>query len=156
MDFLGIGPTEILLIVLIAFVVLGPDRIPGVMRQLGKWLRQAREMTNNLTRDYGSDIKTLTGEITALQDEIRGIQRELGQFSADVLTGFTPQATTPPADGSLLPPLPQQGPLPQSDLPSAPPSAAARPALDDSPRGGPAAGGPAASGPAAGADSYSI
>ena len=108
MDFLGIGSTEILLIVLIAFVVLGPDRIPGVMRQLGKWLRQAREMTNNITRDYSSDIKSLTGEITALQNEIRGIQRELGQFSSDLLTGFSVEDAAPPQTDALLPPLPQQ------------------------------------------------
>ena len=43
MDFLGIGPVEIALVVLIAFIVLGPERIPGVMRQLGKWTRQLRE-----------------------------------------------------------------------------------------------------------------
>ena len=146
MDFLGIGPTEILLIVLIAFVVLGPDRIPGVMRQLGKWLRQAREMTNNLTRDYSSDIRTLTGEITALQDEIRGIQRELGQFSKDVLTGFPLEDPTTPPAGSLLPPVPQPGPVPQQNPPAPPPPAslpaADKPAPDD--------------GPAMGGDSYTI
>ena len=67
MDFLGIGPVEIALIALIAFIVLGPDRIPGVMRQLGTWVRQLREMAFNLTRDYNTDIQQLTGEITALQ-----------------------------------------------------------------------------------------
>ena len=115
MDFLGIGPTEILLIVVIAFVILGPDRIPGVMRQLGTWLRQAREMTNNITRDYNSEIKSLTGEVTALQNEIRGIQRELGQFSTGLLTNFTLDDDAAPPTGSLLPPLPRQ------DTPSAPP-----------------------------------
>ena len=136
MDFLGIGPTEILLIVLIAFVVLGPDRIPGVMRQLGKWLRQAREMTNNLTRDYGTDIKTLTSEITSLQDEIRGIQHELGQFSKDVLAGFPREDMAAPPTGSLLPPLPQQytsaAPATPPATPSSPP-AADKPAPDDGP-----------------------
>ena len=92
MDFLGIGPFEIALVVLIAFIVLGPDRIPGVMRQLGKWTRQLREFTNNITRDYGTDIRQLTGEITALQEELRSIQREIGQ----VATGF--MTTTLPSD----------------------------------------------------------
>ena len=92
MDFLGIGPFEIALVVLIAFIVLGPDRIPGVMRQLGKWVRQLRELTNNITRDYGTDIQQLTGEITALQEEFRSIQREIGQ----VATGF--MTTTLPSD----------------------------------------------------------
>ena len=92
MDFLGIGPLEIALVALIAFIVLGPERIPEVMRQLGKWTRQLREFTNNITRDYGSDIQQLTGEITALQEEFRSIQREITQ----VATGF--MTTTLPTD----------------------------------------------------------
>lgn len=92
MEVFGIGPFEIALIVLVAFIVLGPERIPGAMRQLGTWVRRLREMTNNLTRDYGSDIQQLTGELTALQEEFRSIQRELGQ----VATGFM----TPPIEGT--------------------------------------------------------
>jgi sec-independent protein translocase protein TatB len=120
MDFLGIGPFEIALVVLIAFIVLGPDRIPGVMRQLGTWVRQLRELTNNITRDYGTDIQQLTGEITALQEEFRSIQRELGQ----VATGF--MTTTLPSDPNqtiapknALPVEPAPAP---SDNPIAPPS----------------------------------
>lgn len=92
MEAFGIGPFELALVVLIAFIVLGPDRIPGVMRQLGIWVRQLRELTNNITRDYGTDIQQLTGEITALQEELRSIQREIGQ----VATGF--MTTTLPSD----------------------------------------------------------
>ena len=39
MDFLGIGPVEIALVVLVAFIVLGPERIPGVMRHLRAFQR---------------------------------------------------------------------------------------------------------------------
>ena len=122
MDFLGIGPLEIALVVLIAFIVLGPERIPGAMRQLGTWIRELREMANNITRDYNADIQQLTGEITALQEEIRSIQRDLGQAATGFLTppppakrphtanppdvtpsigaapGSQPRATEPPPD----------------------------------------------------------
>jgi sec-independent protein translocase protein TatB len=106
MDFLGIGPLEIALVALIAFIVLGPDRIPEVMRQLGKWTRQLREFTNNITRDYGSDIQQLTGEISALQEEFRSIQREITQVATGFMTTTLPTdpnnsiapQTTPPAE----------------------------------------------------------
>jgi sec-independent protein translocase protein TatB len=114
MDFLGIGPFEIALVLLIAFIVLGPDRIPGVMRQLGTWVRQLRELTNNITRDYGTDIQQLTGEITALQEEFRSIQRELGQ----VATGF--MTTTLPSD-------PNQTIAPKNALPVEPAPAPSAP-----------------------------
>jgi sec-independent protein translocase protein TatB len=99
MEVLGIGPFEIALVALIAFIVLGPDRIPGVMRQLGTWVRQLRELTNNITRDYGTDIQQLTGEITALQEEFRSIQRELGQ----VATGFMTTTLSADANQTIAP-----------------------------------------------------
>ncbi len=101
MEFLGIGPLEIALIALIAFIILGPDRLPGVMRQLGTWIRQLRELAINLTRDYNTDIQQLTGEITALQEEIRSIQRDLGQVAGSFLTP-SPAATRMPKPSEML------------------------------------------------------
>jgi sec-independent protein translocase protein TatB len=101
MEVFGIGPLEIALIVLVAFIVLGPDRIPSTMRQLGKWTRQLRETANNITRDYNTEIREITGEITALQEEIRSIQRDLGGIATDFLTMDPPPArsnTSAPAD----------------------------------------------------------
>jgi len=96
MEVFGIGPLEIVLVVLIAFIVLGPDRIPGTMRQLGKWTRQMRETINNITRDYNTEIRELTGEITTLQEEIRGIQRDLGSIATGFMTTTLPPADRPP------------------------------------------------------------
>ncbi len=95
MEVFGIGPLEIALVVLIAFIVLGPERIPGTMRQLGKWTRQLRETVNNITRDYNTEIRELTGEITALQDEIRSIQRDLGSIATGFMTTTLPTADRP-------------------------------------------------------------
>ena len=101
MEIFGIGPLEIALIALVAFIVLGPDRIPGVMRQLGKWTRQLRETANNITRDYNSEIREITGEITALQDEIRSIQRDI----TGIATGmFTLPPDTPPTRSNTAAP----------------------------------------------------
>jgi len=104
MDFLGIGPLEIVLVALIAFIVLGPDRIPGVMRQLGKWTRQLRETTNNITRDYNTEIREITGEITTLQEEIRSIQRDLGGIATGFMTTTLSPEGTPPARSNTAAP----------------------------------------------------
>ena len=104
MEVFGIGPLEIALVVLIAFIVLGPDRIPGTMRQLGKWTRQLRETVNNITRDYNTEIGELTGEITALQEEIRSIQRDLGSIATGFMTTTLPPAGRPPARSNTAAP----------------------------------------------------
>ena len=108
MEVFGIGPLEIALVVLIAFIVLGPDRIPGTMRQLGKWTRQLRETANNITRDYNTEIREITGEITALQEEIRSIQRDLGGIATGFMT--IPPEGTPPARSNTAAPADPIGP----------------------------------------------
>ncbi len=127
MEVFGIGPLEIALIVLIAFIVLGPERIPGAMRQLGKWVRQMRETVTNITRDYDSDIRQITGEITALQDEIRSIQRDLGQMAAGVVAPPRPpdpdrsiRSTAPDPQNTIAPPLTTASSTSQPVAPSAP------------------------------------
>jgi sec-independent protein translocase protein TatB len=110
MEVFGIGPLEIALIALIAFIVLGPDRIPGTMRQLGKWVRQIREAANNITRDYNADIREITGEITALQEEIRSIQRDLGSIATGFMTSTLPPVDTPPARSNTAAPAEPIGP----------------------------------------------
>ena len=112
MEVFGIGPLEIALIALIAFIVLGPDRIPGTMRQLGKWTRQMREMINNITRDYNTEIRELTGEITSLQEEIRSIQRDLGSIATGFMTTTLPPAGRPPVRSNTAAPADPLGPEP--------------------------------------------
>jgi len=44
----GMGTWEIALVLVIALLVLGPDKLPGVARSIGKGLREMRRATNDL------------------------------------------------------------------------------------------------------------
>ena len=44
MSFLGMGTLEILIILLVAFIFLGPERMVDVARTLGKWTGELRRM----------------------------------------------------------------------------------------------------------------
>ncbi|MCH9694872.1 MAG: Sec-independent protein translocase protein TatB [Gammaproteobacteria bacterium] len=46
----GIGGSEFVLLCLIGLLILGPERLPRVARQLGQWLGKARQMTRSLQR----------------------------------------------------------------------------------------------------------
>ena len=50
MSILGIGTLEILVILLIAFIVLGPERMVDAGKLLGKAVREARRLTDELPR----------------------------------------------------------------------------------------------------------
>ena len=45
MDFLGIGPVEFILVLLVAFIFLGPTGITQVARSIGRFIREVRYIT---------------------------------------------------------------------------------------------------------------
>ena len=49
MNVLGMGPMEILLVLLVAFIVLGPERMVDAGRLLGKATREARKLSEGLS-----------------------------------------------------------------------------------------------------------
>jgi sec-independent protein translocase protein TatA len=62
MDFFGLGFWEIVLILIIALIVLGPNKLPDVARTLGKTLRSLRKATSDfttvLTKEMNTEEKT--------------------------------------------------------------------------------------------------
>ena len=50
MNFLGMGPLEVLVIALIAFILLGPQRMVDAARLLGKTTKEVRRMTDELPK----------------------------------------------------------------------------------------------------------
>ena len=50
MSFLSMGTLEILAILLVAFIVLGPERMMDAARLLGKAVREARRLTESMPR----------------------------------------------------------------------------------------------------------
>ncbi len=49
MTFLGMGPLEVMVILVVAFIVLGPQRMMDAARLLGKVTREVRRMSQGLT-----------------------------------------------------------------------------------------------------------
>ena len=45
MSFFGIGPIELIIVMLVAFIFLGPERMIDAARLLGRLTREVRRMT---------------------------------------------------------------------------------------------------------------
>jgi len=56
---LNIGPTEILIILLIALLLLGPSKIPQLARALGEAVKEFRKASSELTEPEKSYVKSL-------------------------------------------------------------------------------------------------
>jgi sec-independent protein translocase protein TatB len=78
--FSNIGITELIVILLLALLVVGPDRLPEMGRQLAKILRDVRKAYENLTRDLGPELMSIqetTRELRDSVDSVRSIPRDM-------------------------------------------------------------------------------
>jgi len=76
----GIGPEELVLILIIALIVLGPERMPKVARDLGRVVGELRRTSDQLREEF---------------------------LNADKLLDKATDAAGPPAPAALIAPPPQ-------------------------------------------------
>ena len=60
MNFLGMGPMELMVILVLALVVFGPGKLPEIAGQVGRVVRDFRRMTGDLSSEFN---RTLSLEI---------------------------------------------------------------------------------------------
>jgi sec-independent protein translocase protein TatA len=112
----SLGPAEILVVLVVALLVFGPDKMPEIARQVGKGMREFRRVQQHLK----SELRDVVSEFDAPP-------------SGGTPSGGDPVPMLPPRDDSpSLPPPPATG----SDTHSA----------ETQSGGDAATGGPAASG----------
>lgn len=96
---LDVGFSEILLTSAIALIVLGPERLPKVARQVGNWLGRARAMARQLSEQLEREVSAeelLKTQIKPppVRDTSPAAMHALDPPAAE------PQAAQPPAGGS--------------------------------------------------------
>jgi len=69
----GIGFPELIVIFIVALIVLGPERMPQVARQLARWVNEVRKAADELKRELAAD------EIEKGKDELEKVRQELLQ-----------------------------------------------------------------------------
>lgn len=88
MDFLGIGLPELILVMVMALIVVGPKRLPEVAVQIARAIRQLRGYATDVTAQMRGELDELTREYEEVRrdlDEFRGIAtREVGSITREV------------------------------------------------------------------------
>lgn len=77
----NIGAGEILIVLVVAFVIVGPDDLPRVARWLGRQVRRLRKALRDIKEETGWD--ELEKEVRDVQKDVRATVREL-DVSADL------------------------------------------------------------------------
>ena len=75
MEFLGIGPAELLVVLVLALLVVGPKRLPEMAAQLARFMRAFRRYSANVTREFNETVRELEHEY----DDMRGEWKDVGQ-----------------------------------------------------------------------------
>jgi sec-independent protein translocase protein TatB len=84
-----VGFSEIFLLGLIGLLVLGPERLPGVARTIGGFVRKARTSWVSLRRTIEAEMAEadLSAPIKKTREELQQIGKSLSDFS---MPGITP------------------------------------------------------------------
>jgi sec-independent protein translocase protein TatB len=124
-EFLGIGYQELLLVLALLLVVVGPDRLPGMAYQIGRAVRTMQGYARAVRDEFKDEIdyldeqyKTVKGQVDEAQREMRTEQQklnnELREVSASVDAAAALISTDPTA------PQPSVTPTPETTAPAEP------------------------------------
>jgi|SRR6478735_5786102 len=101
-----VGFTELLLIFAIALVVLGPQKLPKLAQQVGRWVGRARAMARQFREQLEEEASNLESQVNIDP----GIDTSLEpKPAAKPSTATTPPA--PPAEATAAPALPAATPV---------------------------------------------
>jgi sec-independent protein translocase protein TatB len=128
---LDFGFSEIVLTSFIALIVLGPEKLPKVARQVGNWMGRARVMARQLTEQLEREVtaEELLRAQNANPGRARAADDEASRSQSPVIA--PPTAPTPPPAIDAAPPVANEAAPPvaiEAAAPTAPvPTAAPAP-----------------------------
>jgi sec-independent protein translocase protein TatB len=78
----GIGYQEMFIILVVALVIFGPARLPEMAGQVGRWVRDFRRMSGELTGEFEKTFaeveevkRSIKREMQSIQDEVEGVSK---------------------------------------------------------------------------------
>jgi TatA/E family protein of Tat protein translocase len=79
--FLDVSGGELLIIILVVFLVFGPQKMPEIARKIGRAMNEMKKASNDLTREFRQETSGIRNEINAAQAKV---QEELNHVSREV------------------------------------------------------------------------
>jgi sec-independent protein translocase protein TatB len=80
----GVGILELMVILILTVIVVGPDRMPGVAADLAKWIRQTRAYARHLMGDFNSVVADLEKEAGASREDWKEIASVVTRHTGSV------------------------------------------------------------------------
>ena len=126
MDIFGIGPTELVFIILIALILLGPKEMEKTGRTVGRFLRDMTKSESwRAFRDTSREIRNLPNRLMR-EANIEDIQKNVGKIGKDIEESATVKgfgSWSNPSTDKPKPPQSKPQPAEASENQIAPPEA---------------------------------
>ncbi len=119
-SFFGIGPLELIFILIFALIFLGPERFPKAVRQMARYLGQLRQISEEVTRQINEELGDL--------DELKDLRDLNPQKQINQILNPQPKKKSPAKKTASGKASPEKAP---GQLPEEEPQA--QPTPDDSP-----------------------
>lgn len=84
MDFFGLSPLNIIIILGVALIVFGPERLPEMAAKAGKFVRDLQSYTSSVTGEFGGEFNEIRQHFEGVQDEMRSFGNEMRNTGAEV------------------------------------------------------------------------
>ena len=126
MEFLGIGYQEMLLVLVLMLVVVGPERLPTVAYQIGRAVRTLQQYARAVRDEFSDEIgyveeqyKTIKGEVDTARTTLREEELKLNAEMRDATEAMrvpedtAPAPTAAPASDATPEPKPESSDEPE-------------------------------------------
>jgi TatA/E family protein of Tat protein translocase len=115
----GMGMPEILLILAIALIVIGPQKLPELAKSLGRALNEFKRATNELkeTIDLDADLKDVKRSFGEIQSDIKKKAIDVTPSKPGAKASKTPAATASDAEMDAKP-AEDEDDAPATDIPA--------------------------------------
>ena len=88
-----IGSVELLVVILVAFIVVGPRDLPRLMRSVGKWMGQIRLMAAEFQHNLDAVVKE--ADLDDLKKDALAIREEAESIRRSMITPLAPEKPKP-------------------------------------------------------------
>jgi sec-independent protein translocase protein TatB len=79
----GVSMTELVVIAVVVLIVVGPQKLPGMLRTLGQWIRRLQQLSSDVRHQTGIDellraegIEGLDGLRSMLRGDLRALVQD--------------------------------------------------------------------------------
>jgi len=72
----GLGTSEILIILIIAFLLFGPKQLPEVGRQVGKAIKGFKDTADDLRKSVEPELDLIQQEVKMVEQDIQASMKE--------------------------------------------------------------------------------